>query len=179
MAPKLIVRDVALLERPVRFRLPFRFGAATIETAPETFVHVEIEIEGKGRGRGASAELMVPKWFNKDAALSPEQTVSQLRCAMKFARDFYIGHGVYETAFGLHAACYRRLIEICGREGIPPLAAGFGAAEIDKAILDALLRGLGLDVFSGLTRNVVGLDARLTPDIDDAAIAAFLTARKP
>ncbi len=179
MAPKLIVRDIALLERPVRFRLPFQFGAATIAAAPETFVQVEVEIEGKGRVRGASAELMVPKWFNKDAALSPEQTVGQLRCALKFARDLYIGHCAFDTAFGLHAACYAKLIEICGREGIPPLAAGFGAAEIDKAILDALLRGLDLDVFSGLTRNVVGLDARLTPDIDDAAIAAFLAARKP
>jgi hypothetical protein len=38
------------------------------------------------------------------------------------------------------------------REGIPTCAA-FGSAELDKAILDALLRALNLDVFEGLRRK--------------------------
>ena len=65
------------------------------------------------------------------------------------------------------------------REGIPPLAAAFGPAEIDKAIVDALFRALGVDVFDGFKANAMGLDARLTPDLDDAVIAAYLGSRKP
>jgi hypothetical protein len=99
--------------------------------------------------------------------------------ALNVARDLYLGHGQYDTAFGLHAACHETQIAVCARKGIPPLAACFGTAELDKAILDALLRARGLDVFTGLSQNIMGLDARLTPDIDDDAIAGFLSSRAP
>ncbi len=62
----------------------------------------------------------------------------------------------------------------CAREGIPGLAAAFGPAQIDKAVLDALLRVTWRDVFTGLRENIAGLDARLTPDLDDVSIAAYL-----
>jgi hypothetical protein len=45
---------------------------------------------------------------------------------------------------------------------------------IDKAVLDALFRALGIGAADGLRRNAAGLDARLTPDLDDAEIADFL-----
>lgn len=179
MARSLTVRRVEFTERPVRFRMPFRFGAAKVEGAPQVFVHAEIELDDGTRARGAAAELMVPKWFNKDSGLTPEQTVEQLRTALNVARDLYLSRSSLETAFGLHAARHDKQITVCGGKGIPPLAACFGTAQIDKAVLDALLRALGLDVFSGLARNVMGLDTRLTPDIDDAAIANFLSSRVP
>ena len=84
-----------------------------------------------------------------------------------------------DTAFGHHAACHAAVLQACAREGIPALAAAFGPAQIDKAILDALLRAYGRDVFSGLGENIAGLDARLTPDIDDGIIAGYLRSRNP
>lgn len=179
MVRSLTVRRIEFTERPVRFRMPFRFGAAKVEGAPQLFVHAEIELGDGTRAQGAAAELMVPKWFNKDAGLTPEQTVEQLRTALNVARDLYLSRGTFDTAFGLHAACHDTQIAVCGGKGIPPLAACFGTAEIDKAILDALLRALRFDVFSGLERNVMGLDARLSPDIDDGAITDFLSSRAP
>jgi hypothetical protein len=176
-APRLKVRDIFCSERPVRFRLPFRFGAVTVDGAPQLFVHVEIEMKDRGRASGATAELLVPKWFNKDPALTPEQTVGQLRRAVAIARDLYLAEQGFETAFGLHASRYGAHIAACGREHIPPLAGAYGPAQIDKAILDALLRCLGLDVFSGLAGNVVGLDGRLTPDLEPGGIEAFLASR--
>lgn len=159
--------------------MPFRFGAATVSAAPQLFLFAQIETEDGRRSLGATAELMVPKWFNKDPALTPEQTVDQLRRALVIARDLYLARETFDTAFGHHAACHADALSACAREGIPGLAAAFGPAEVDKAILDALLRAYGRDVFSGLRDNIAGLDARLTPDIDDAAIAAYLQSRKP
>ena len=72
MPPRFAVRDIAFFERPVPFARPFRFGAVVINAAPQAFVRVEIEVEGKGRAVGASAELLVPKWFDKRPHLSPE-----------------------------------------------------------------------------------------------------------
>jgi hypothetical protein len=175
---RLAVRDIAFFERPVRFARPFRFGAVVINATPQLFVRVEIEIEGKGRFVGASAEFLVPKWFDKRPTLSPEDTVAELRQALLMARDLYLGHSGLTTAFGLHAACLPAQIEACGQQDIPPLAAAYGPAEIDKAILDALLRGAGVSFFDGLAGNIAGLDARLSPDLDDDDIARFLAARK-
>jgi hypothetical protein len=90
MAPKLIVRSIEFAERPVGFKMPFRFGAVTVEGAPQVFVHVDIEIEGRGRSIGATAEMLVPKWFNKDPALTVDQTVDQLRRSLKIARRLYL-----------------------------------------------------------------------------------------
>lgn len=179
MAPRLRIRSIDWFERPVAFRNPFRFGAVTVTAASQLFLFAEIETEDGRRGLGASAELLVPKWFNKDPALTPDQTVDQLRRALAIARDAYLERQVFDTAFGHHAACHAAVLSACAREGIPPLAAAFGPAEIDKALLDALLRAYGCDVFSGLKNNIAGLDARLTPDIDDGVIVNYLRSRSP
>lgn len=179
MAPSLIVRNVALSERPVQFRTPFRFGAVTVEGAPQLFVHAEIEVEGYGRSTGAAAELIVPKWFNKDPHLSASETVEQLRQSVTIARDLYLSDQSFDTAFGVHAARIAKHVSRCATDGIPALAACFGPAEIDKAIVDALLRAVGLDIFSGLSANIIGLDARLSSDLDNNDITRFLSNRKP
>jgi len=178
MAPRLILRDIALFERPVRFAHPFRFGAVTIHAATQAFVRVEIELEGGGISIGGSAELMAPKWFDKRPQLSSEQTVDELRRSLVIARDLYLTGDGFETAFGLHAGRIASQVAACGKEDIPPLAAAFGPAEIDKAVLDALLRAQNTDFFSGMAANVAGIDARLAPDLDEAGIAAFLAGRR-
>lgn len=177
MSPRIAVKSIDLSERRVPFRHPFRFGAVTVNEAPQIFVHVTIEVDGQ-RSTGAAAELMVPKWFNKDADLSAGDTIDQLRQSSAIARTLYLEHTVPDTAFGLHAARNGTQVAACGKAGIPPLAANFGTAEIDKAILDALLRSQRTDFFNGMRTNLAGLDARLTPDLDNSAISNFLTGRK-
>lgn len=174
MTLRLAVRDIALFERPVRFARPFRFGAVVMEAATQAFVRIEIEVEGKGRATGATAELLAPKWFDKRPGLSPDQTVDELRRSLLIARGLYCSHSGVETAFGLHAARIGAQVEACAREDIPPLAAAFGPAEIDKAILDALLRCAGVDFFDGMAKNIAGIDAQLSKDLQDDDVAQFL-----
>lgn len=174
MPLRLAVRDIALFERAVRFARPFRFGAVVVEAASQVFVRVEIEIEGKGRAVGASAEMMVPKWFDKRVELSPDQTVDELRRSLAIASQLYLTSSGYDTAFGHHASRIAVQIEKCAKEDIPPLAALFGPAEINKAILDALLRGAGTNFFDGVAANIAGIDARLSPDLSNDDITRFL-----
>ncbi len=178
MPPRIAVRDIAFFERPVRFTRPFRFGAVVINAAPQAFVRVKIEIEGKGTCVGASAEMLVPKWFDKRPHLSPEQTVAELRRSLEIARRLYLAGSGFETAFGLHAGRLAAQIEACAGEDIPPLAAAYGPTEIDKAVLDALLRGLGVNFFDGMAGNIAGIEASLTPDLRDDDIAQFLAGRQ-
>ncbi|WP_375784255.1 hypothetical protein ACE10Z_31550 [Bradyrhizobium sp. Pha-3] len=178
MPLRLKVNDIAFFERPLAFARPFRFGAVTITASTQVFVRVGIEVEGKGRATGASAEMLAPKWFDKRPHLTAEQTVDELRRSLAIARELYLANNGFDTAFGLHAACIGAQVEACAKEDIPPLAAAFGPAEIDKAILDGLLRVVGVNFFDGMTGNIADIDARLTPDVDDAAIAWFLSTRK-
>jgi hypothetical protein len=178
MPPRIAVRDIAFFERPVTFARPFRFGAIVINATPQMFARVEIGVEGKGKAVGATAEFLVAKWFDKRPHLSPQETITELRRSLLIARELYLAHTGFETAFGLHAACIGPQVEACAREDIPPLAAAYGPAEIDKAILDALLRAAGQSFFDGMAGNIAGLDARLSRDLGDEDIARFLSNRQ-
>ncbi len=177
MLPRLTIKDISFFERPVTFARPFRFGAVVINATPQAFVRVEIEVEGKGVATGASAEFLVAKWFDKRPHLSPQETVSELRRSLLIARELYLSHSGFETAFGLHAACIGAQIEACAAEDIPLLAAAYGPAEIDKAILDALLRCTGASFFDGMVGNIAGVDARLSPDLSGGDVTQFLAGR--
>ena len=178
MPLRLMMHDISLFERAVTFARPFRFGAVVVEAATQAFVRVEIEVEGKGRALGASAELLAPKWFDKRAHLSSGQTVDELRRSLAIARGLYLSAPGFASAFGLHAQHIAAQVAACAKQDIPPLAAVFGPAEIDKAVLDALLRCAGMNVFDGMIRNVAGIDARLAPDLTDDDIARYLTTRQ-
>ncbi|MDF0579987.1 hypothetical protein [Bradyrhizobium yuanmingense] len=177
MSSRLKLRDIAFFERPVQFARPFRFGAITINATPQLFVRAEIEVEGRGTAIGASAELLVPKWFDKRPELSPAQTVDGLRRSLQIARGLYLARTGFQTAFDLHASCIGAQVATCAKENIPALAAAYGPAEIDKAILDALLRGADANFFDGMAGNIAGIDARLSPDVSERDIRTFLAGR--
>ncbi len=161
MPPRLAVREIAFFERPVRFVRPFRFGAVVVNATPQAFVRVEIEVEGKGTSVGASAELLVPKWFDKRPQLSPEQTVGELRRSLADRARALSGASELRDRLRPARAPHRGAGRGLREEDIPPLAAGYGPAEIDKAILDALLRAAGVNFFDGMAANIAGIDARL------------------
>ncbi|CAO3438216.1 hypothetical protein [Azospirillum doebereinerae] len=170
-APRLRIRAIELYERPVRFVKPFRFGAVTVEAAPQSFVRALVSVEGRGEAWGATAEMMMPKWFDKRPNQSPADTVEGLRRSLRAAREGYLADDQLDTAFGHHAA-FTSTQE-------PRLAAAYGPAQIDKAVLDGLLRVLGISVFDGLRANVGGLDARRTPDLSGFDLDGFLGGLEP
>ncbi|MFX6006871.1 hypothetical protein ABTF07_20060, partial [Acinetobacter baumannii] len=75
-----------------------------------------------------------------------------------------------DTAFGLHAERHGAQGAWAHASDITALSAGFGVALIDQAILDGLAKALGASFVELLNGNAVGLDARLTPDLDQSAI---------
>ena len=178
MAPRLAVRELAFFERPIDFVRPFRFGSVTITKATQIFVRAEIELEDGSTSAGGSAEMMAPKWFDKRPHLSAEESAAELRRALMIARDLYLTRDGFETAFGLHASRIGAQVAACTKEDIPALAAAYGPAEIDKAVLDALLRALAKNFFDGMAANIAGIDARLTPDLSGGEIATFLGSRR-
>ncbi|KZE29401.1 enolase [Chelatococcus daeguensis] len=175
MAPRLRLLDIACFERLVPFTHAFRFGAVSVTAAPQAFVCVTVEVEGHGIATGAAAEMMMPKWFDKNPAKSPADTIDDLRAGLTRAAAVYRDARGFDTAFGHHA----RTVGATAQDAAPALVRGYGPAVIDKAILDALFKALGVDAATGLRRNLPGLDARLTPDIEAGRIDDFLAGLAP
>ena len=154
-AAELRLRVVQLYERPVTLRLPFRFGAATVTQCPQAFVRVVAECQGRSY-IGASAELMVPKWFDKNPALTHAQNFEQLRYALRAARGAYLDARETLSPWALSANAGEAAIAAAIAAGLPRLAAQFGAAQLDKAVADAALQAAGLPWTQGVQAGVLG-----------------------
>jgi hypothetical protein len=177
--PLLRVREIEFFERHVPLRLPFRFGAATLTEAQQVFVRVRIALPDGREGEGQAAELLAAKWFDKNPALSNEANFDQLRTALAVARRLYLAQGRPATAFALHAGHEAQQYAECERRGLNGLIAGFGTALLDRAVLDALCRILGISVFEAVQRNVPSIDAATAPDLADFTIDRFLSKLRP
>jgi Enolase C-terminal domain-like len=144
-AVRLKIAAVDLLERDVRLRMPFRYGVVTLTAAPQAFVRCRIRTEDGREVEGAAAELLAPKWFDKNPALSNEDNFEQLRASLRAARDKYLAQGM-ATAWQ-HASPARGLVE------------NYGPALVDRAVVDALCRALGISFHDAIRKNLVGAEA--------------------
>jgi hypothetical protein len=159
--------------------MPFRFGVVTLTAAPQAFERARIRLGDGREGWGAGAEILAPKWFDKDLALSNEDNFDQLRLALALARDAYLDGGA-RTAFGHFATHYREVIEAGARRGLNPLVACFGPAQLDRAILDALCRLERMSFYEAIQGNFAGLaPGELAPDLAGFDIDAFLARLQP
>lgn len=178
-APMLVVRSLEAAVRPVRLRLPFRFGAITLTACPQLFVRADVEVQGHDSARGWAAEMMVPKWFDKRAGRTPEQNVHDLSEAVERTAAAYVGDRP-ATAFGLHARHHAALMAAGAAGGATALSSAYGAAVIDRAVLDALCRACGTSFVDAAQRNLVGLGpTALLPDLAGFDWSAWLAGRRP
>ena len=121
-APHLAIEAIDLFERDVRLRMPFRFGVVTLTQAPQVLARVRVRLADGRQATGMSAELLAPKWFDKNAALSNEDNFDQLRLALATARQRYLAGGT-DTAFGHFANHCRPHTAQGAALGLNPLGA--------------------------------------------------------
>jgi len=179
-APAFFLREVELFERDVKLRLPFRFGVVTLTECPQIFVRARIETADGRSAWGMAAEMLAPKWFDKNLALTNEDNFDQLRLATKTARELYLGDRVARTAFGFFAAHYRAQIDICRDLGLNALIACYGPALLDRAMFDALCRIESLSFYAATQLNLSGIEpAFLAPDLAGFDMGIFLSSRTP
>jgi hypothetical protein len=177
-APKLRLIAASFHERPVRLRLPFRFGVVTLTEAPQMFVRARVRLADGREGEGVSAELLAPKWFDKSPDLSNEDNFGQLRRSLDIARQHLLGAGS-GTAFGVSAAVEAAHHAACAAADLNGLIASFGLALLDRAVIDALGRIKNASVFALVSTNQLGLDATTAPDLAGFNMTRFLASLGP
>ena len=178
-APQLSVLDVQCFEWPFALRLPFRFGVITVTEGRQAVVRVRVALDGGREAWGTAAESLAAKWFDKDPRWSDAQNLDQLRRALEIAAAYYRAAGA-KTAFAHFADSYAPQLESCGKEGLNPLVASFGPALLDRAVLDALCRSLGVPFYDAIQRNLPGIGAHpALPDLTQGELERMLPSLKP
>lgn len=164
------IRGIHVGERDVTLRLPFRFGDTLVERTAEAYARVALDGPG-GVMHGVAAQLMVPRWFDKRAALSNEQTVQELRDCMTTA--CLAAPGMEGSAAAL-AEDLRTEVEARMPTGTPRLAAGFGPALLEMALIDAICRAGDLPFWRAARGDLFGLSAHLPADLTRGALTHAL-----
>ena len=173
-APVLAIREVGATVRAVRLRLPFRFGDVTVTEAREVYLTVAADTPA-GPLTGRAAQLMVPRWFDKRPDQSAADTVRTLARSVRLAAADATG------ARGTVAALSRRLRDAVRAEmaDAPALAAGFGPALAEAALVDLAARAAGLSFAGAARADAFGLAGETPPDLEPAALRAFLADLRP
>lgn len=121
--------------------------------APLLFASVELTTEA-GDASGRSAELLVPKWFAKNPAISHDEDRAALEESAQRAFNVMQEAGA-RTVFEHWLDAQRALVE--RDDSGDPLVAMFGVALIEKALMDAVCRVQGIDVFTALQDDAFGI----------------------
>ncbi|MBC8059004.1 MAG: hypothetical protein H7Y61_20745, partial [Rhizobiales bacterium] len=142
-------------------------------------VRVTVEVSGHGAADGWAAEMMVPKWFDKRAGRSNEANIADLAAATRAAAGAYL-NDTPATPFALFARHCPALMRQARADGLTDLSAGFGQAVVDRAVIDALCRALGISFFDAAQRNALGLcDEPISADMTGWDWSTWLATLRP
>jgi L-alanine-DL-glutamate epimerase-like enolase superfamily enzyme len=179
LAPKVTVLGVEAFEQPFKLRMPFRFGVITVTEGLQAFLRVHLKLDDGREGFGYAAETLAAKWFDKNPALSDADNQAQLRKSIELAADAY-REAPPSTPFDLFADNYRYLLRAGKGLGLPPLVASYGGALVDRAVLDAVCRLLGVSFWTALRSNLPGMTAHpVIADLGAFDFTGFLAGLVP
>ncbi|HKX38160.1 MAG TPA: enolase C-terminal domain-like protein, partial [Burkholderiales bacterium] len=151
----------------------------TLTRAPQAFVRARIRLADGREAEGGAAELLAPKWFDKDPALTNEENFAQLRASLALAREAYLAGGE-NSAFGHWIDNYGPQIALGTAQGLNNLVACFGPALIDRALLDALCRARNISFYEAVKSNLIGMSAPgWQADLMAFDMESFLEALEP
>ena len=63
---RIAIKDIRFFMRNVRTRMPFKYGVATLTSVPILHLRLEGELDGGQFAKGWAADILPPKWFDKD-----------------------------------------------------------------------------------------------------------------
>ncbi len=142
------------------------------------WARARIEAEGAAEGTGFAADLLVPKWFDKDPALTPDADAAALIDSAHAASASFRIRGRWPSAlFELWLAVFGDCV-LSSASKRPELVRGFGVSLVERALIDALCRAAGKTFFGALEEDLFGFRPELVhPVLEGWDLAASLPER--
>jgi hypothetical protein len=158
-AVTLALESVDFFMRNIHMRLPFRYGNACLVASP--ILHARLRAKGED-GRevtGVSADLLIPKWFDKDPAKNYRQNIEDLIAVARVGVRQFLDAGSGLTApYALWFDAYHRVLEETAAAGYNGLTGSFGSTIIERAVIDAACQLGDADYHSMVHSGRLGID---------------------
>lgn len=178
MSTGLSLKSVRFHVRNVRTRMPFQYGAATLTSVPILHVLGEVETQDGRRATGRAADILPPKWFDKDPGKDYADNVRDLIAGARLAADAYgAASRLPATVFSLWRQGYDQCLMAGEEAGRNHLTSGHGSSLMERVLIDALGRALGMTYFELVRENALGLElGSLFPELAGQAPACATAA---
>jgi hypothetical protein len=151
---RLRVLSGRLTSSECRTRIPFRFGATALEQAPLLTLRLEVEGADGRRAYGFAADLCVPRWFEKDPARDARDDARRLIDSARAALAAVERRSA--SVLELSDALWRARVERLPAGAPEKLLRGFGAALVERALIDGACRLDRLSFFEAVRSGRLG-----------------------
>lgn len=142
-----------------RTRLPFRFGVVTMTGAPLLTVRARIRTADGDEAVGHAADLLVPKWFEKDPEKTLEEDCLGLVRSAREAAAAFLAAAEPQPLFRSWWGVYRDRVAGRPEDASDRLVRGFGVALCERALIDAHCRAAGASFHAAWRDDLFGFDA--------------------
>jgi hypothetical protein len=159
MSIPIAIKEIQFYVRNVRTRMPFRYGTATVRAAPMLHVSMEVELASGSMATGYAADVLPPKWFDKDPGKSYEENIQDLVWGAKTAASIY--REVASTpgvVFDIWRSAYGETLRSADEHGLNHLTGGHGSSLMERALIDGLGNATGMSYHQMLQANLPGID---------------------
>ena len=158
-AVEIRLEDVRFYMRNVHTRMPFKYGAAVLTAVPILHVVAQGALKNGTPVQGVAADILPPKWFDKDPAKSYEDNVADLLWAAQAARAAYLDAARSSASFfAIWQDGYEQTVSAGDAHGLNRLTAVHGSTLMERALIDAVGCGVGASYFELLKDNLLGLE---------------------
>ncbi len=166
-APRLALLQTRFFMRNVCTRMPFKYGVATLTSVPILHLVADLELDGGRRATGVAADILPPKWFDKDPAKSYQDNVDDLLWAARRAAQLFADLSRQpRTLFALWREAGTALLAEGEQRGLNHLTSNHGASLLERALIDGLGKALKQSYHTLLKHNALGLDlGQLHPEL--------------
>lgn len=154
MKTRLIKTELSVLNTRTRF--PFKYGIASLTAVPHLFIRATVEINGQTQV-GIASEGLPPKWFTKDPDTAFRDDLADMLHVIESACGFAEQAGEAVSVYDLWSRTYAEQMMWATGEGYPPLLWALGVSLVERALIDAHCRAMGLAFHQAMRDNTFGL----------------------
>ena len=140
---------------PLKTRMPFKYGIATMTTFPLAFIELQCQINGT-KTRGWSSDILPPKWFTKIPEDPLGGEMAEMLRVIEHARETAIGLQA-DTPFDLWLDLYETQAAWGDSENLAPLLSGFGTSMVERALIEASCRAANKPFATAISDQDLGI----------------------
>ncbi len=175
MSIRVNIQRVDFYMRNVMTRFPFRYGTADLTSVPILHTKIKANVDGN-LAEGFSADILPPKWFDKDPKKTYRDNVNDLILSAEIAADEFCKASLIErTPFSLWLRSYNNAITNCRSRGLNSLTASHGCSLMERALIDSIGKALSKSYFQLLSEDLLDIQLGvLHPQLEGLKFNEFL-----